>query len=211
MRYREHSHRVPARRRGLGNTSKPIFVAKLIFATDCQFLPNLARPVAAPEAFMKNRIIALGMLVVVACSAILVAQQTRTEVTKATTPYDDSKPNSDKVPEAYAVRMIDTNHAYGVADAIRLGRALEPLDLRWHEEPVIPEDYAGYREVKSAVNIPIAAGENEHSLYGFRELIGGRCIDIAQPDLGSAGGFTACRHIIALAHAHGVQVIPHVW
>ena len=74
-----------------------------------------------------------------------------------------------------------------------------------------PEDYAGYRELRSALNMPIAAGENEHSLYGFRELLGQRCVDIAQPDIASAGGFTACRHIIALAQAHGIQVNPHVW
>jgi D-galactarolactone cycloisomerase len=107
--------------------------------------------------------------------------------------------------------MVDTNHAYGVADALRLGRLLEPFDLRWYEEPVAPEDHAGYRELRSALAIPIAGGENEHSLYGFRDLLGQRCVDIAQPDIGSAGGFTACRHIIALAQAHGVQVNPHVW
>src|SRR5438093_1065953 len=52
---------------------------------------------------MKNCTLTFGLLVLLASSAILVAQQTRTEVTKATTPFDDSKPNSDKVPEAYAV------------------------------------------------------------------------------------------------------------
>ncbi len=107
--------------------------------------------------------------------------------------------------------MIDTNHAYGVADAIRLGRALERFDLRWYEEPVAPEDLAGYGEVRARVAIPIAGGENEHTLFGFRDLLGARAIDIAQPDIGSAGGFTACRHIATLAHAHGVQVNPHVW
>jgi D-galactarolactone cycloisomerase len=107
--------------------------------------------------------------------------------------------------------MIDTNHAYGVADAIRLGKALESFSLRWYEEPVVPEDYVGYGEVRSKLTIPIAGGENEHSLYGFRELLGRRCVDIAQPDICSAGGFTAARHIIALAHSHGVQVNPHVW
>jgi D-galactarolactone cycloisomerase len=107
--------------------------------------------------------------------------------------------------------MVDTNHAYGVADAIRLGRALEQYNLRWYEEPVAPEDLAGYCELRRSVSIPIAGGENEHTLFGFRELLGARCVDVAQPDIGSAGGFTACRHIIALAHAHGVQVNPHVW
>jgi D-galactarolactone cycloisomerase len=107
--------------------------------------------------------------------------------------------------------MVDTNHAYGVGEAIQLGRALEPYALRWYEEPVAPEDLAGYREVRQAVAMPLAGGENEHTLFGFRELLGSRCVDVAQPDIGSAGGFTACRHILALAHAHGVQVNPHVW
>jgi len=107
--------------------------------------------------------------------------------------------------------MVDTNHAYGVGDAIRLGRELERYDLRWYEEPVAPEDIEGYREVRRALSMPIAGGENEHTLYGFRELLGARCVDVAQPDIGSAGGFTACRHIVALAQAHGVQVNPHVW
>jgi len=65
--------------------------------------------------------------------------------------------------------------------------------------------------VREALSIPIAGGENEHTLFGFRELLGQRCVDIAQPDIGSCGGITACRHIIALAHSHGVQVNPHVW
>ncbi len=107
--------------------------------------------------------------------------------------------------------MVDTNHAYGVVEAIRLGKALEEYELRWYEEPVVPEDLAGYREVRQALSVPIAGGENEHTLFGFRELLGNRCVDIAQPDIGSAGGFTACRHIVALAHSHGVQVNPHVW
>ncbi len=107
--------------------------------------------------------------------------------------------------------MIDTNHAYGRAEALRLGHALEPLNLRWYEEPVVPEDLAGYAELRRALSMPIAGGENEYSLYGFAPLIESGCIDIAQPDIGSCGGITAARHITALAQAHGVMVNPHVW
>jgi D-galactarolactone cycloisomerase len=107
--------------------------------------------------------------------------------------------------------MIDTNHAYGRADALRLGRALEPYNLRWYEEPVAPEDIDGYAEMRQKLSMPIAGGENEHTLFGFRALIGAGAVDIAQPDLGSCGGISAGKHIIALAHAHGVQVNPHVW
>jgi D-galactarolactone cycloisomerase len=109
--------------------------------------------------------------------------------------------------------MIDANHAYGVADAIRLGRELEAMGwrLRWYEEPVVQEDLEGYAEVRRALATPIAGGENEYTLFGFRNLLAARALDVVQPDICIAGGFTGCRHIVALAHAHGVQVNPHVW
>jgi D-galactarolactone cycloisomerase len=109
--------------------------------------------------------------------------------------------------------MIDTNHAYGVAEAIRLGRELEDMGwrLRWYEEPVVQEDLEGYAEVRRALSTPIAGGENEYTGFGYKQLLEKRAIDIAQPDICIAGGFTGCRHIVALAHAHGVQVNPHVW
>ncbi len=107
--------------------------------------------------------------------------------------------------------MIDTNHAYGRAEALRLGRALAGFDLRWYEEPVAPEDLQGYVELRQKLPMPIAGGENEHTLYGFRDLLAAGCVDVAQPDIGSCGGITAARHIVALAQAHGVQVNPHVW
>ena len=105
--------------------------------------------------------------------------------------------------------MVDTNHAYGRAEAIRLGRALEEYNIRWYEEPLVPEDLDGYRELRSALSIPIAAGENEHSIYGYNQLLD--LIDVAQPDVGSCGGLTAARDITAMAQAKGVTVNPHVW
>lgn len=107
--------------------------------------------------------------------------------------------------------MVDTNHGYGRAEALRLGRALEEFNLRWYEEPVAPEDIAGYVELRGKLSMPIAGGENEHTLFGFRDLLGAGAVDIAQPDVGSCGGISAARHIMALAQAHGVQVNPHVW
>ena len=105
--------------------------------------------------------------------------------------------------------MVDTNHAYGRAEALRLGRALENYNLRWYEEPLAPEDKDGYRELRQKLNVPIAAGENEHSIYGFNPLLD--VIDVAQPDVGSCGGITAARDIAAMAQAKGVMVNPHVW
>ena len=70
--------------------------------------------------------------------------------------------------------MIDVNHAYGVADAIRLGRELEDMGwrLRWYEEPVVQEDLDGYAEVRRALATPIAGGENEYTLFGFKQSPG---------------------------------------
>ena len=118
---------------------------------------------------------------------------------------------SNALGDAPVTLMIDTNHAYGVADAIRLGRALDDYRLRWYEEPVVQEDVEGYREVRQALRCPIAGGENTFTLFGFRALAGARAVDIAQPDIAAAGGFTACRHIAAIALAHGIAVNPHVW
>lgn len=107
--------------------------------------------------------------------------------------------------------MIDVNHGYGSSDAIRLGRALNDFNLRWMEEPVVPEDLKGYRRVRDALDIPIAGGEAEFSMYGFSDLIAAQAIDIAQPDICLAGGFTALKHINVLAQTGGVQVNPHIW
>ena len=107
--------------------------------------------------------------------------------------------------------LVDANHAYSAATAIRMGRLMEPLDIRFLEEPVVPEDRDGYRRVRQQNPIPVAGGECEFTRYGFRDLIGGGCVDIAQPDLAVCGGFTAFGQILALANAHSVTVIPHVW
>ncbi len=107
--------------------------------------------------------------------------------------------------------MVDSNHAYGRAEALRLGMALEAFNLRWYEEPVVPEDIEGYRELRAKLSVPIAGGENEHTPYGFSTLIQTGAVDVAQPDIGSCGGLTAARDIVAMAQANGVAVNPHVW
>ena len=107
--------------------------------------------------------------------------------------------------------MVDSNHAYGRTEALYLGHAMAEMQLRWYEEPVAPEDYQSYAALRDRLPMAIAGGENEHSLYGFKALFDAGAVDIAQPDIGSCGGFTAARHITILAQAHGIEVNPHVW
>jgi D-galactarolactone cycloisomerase len=107
--------------------------------------------------------------------------------------------------------MVDANHAYDAVAAIRLGRLIEACDIGWFEEPVPPEDIAGYRAVRSALAIPIAGGECEFTRFGFRELFACHALDIAQPDTCAAGGLTECKKIADMSEAFGIRYNPHVW
>jgi D-galactarolactone cycloisomerase len=107
--------------------------------------------------------------------------------------------------------MVDANHAYSVSAARRILKAIEPFGIHWFEEPISPEDIDGYRELKNLTSIYLAAGENEFTKLGFREWVSKRAVDILQPDLCSAGGFTECRKISVLAQAWHMMLIPHVW
>jgi D-galactarolactone cycloisomerase len=107
--------------------------------------------------------------------------------------------------------MVDANHAYDAVDALRYARAVEELDIGWFEEPVAPEDYDGYREVKAGGTIPVAGGECSFTRFGFRRLIAERLVDIAQPDTCAAGGLSECKKIADMAQAFGVRYVPHCW
>ncbi|HHY82490.1 MAG TPA: mandelate racemase/muconate lactonizing enzyme family protein [Clostridiales bacterium] len=97
-------------------------------------------------------------------------------------------------------------------DAIDLLRQLEPYNIYWLEDFLHPECYEGYRRVKEAgVKTRIAAGEQEATGWGFRQLIQHGCIDVAQPDLSRCGGFTHARKILWEAEAAGIDVCPHAW
>jgi D-galactarolactone cycloisomerase len=107
--------------------------------------------------------------------------------------------------------MVDANHAYDAVAAIRLGRMIEAFDIGWFEEPVPPEDLAGYRDMKAGVSIPIAGGECEFTRFGFRDLLVSRAVDIVQPDTCAAGGLSECKKIADMAWSFGVRYNPHVW
>lgn len=107
--------------------------------------------------------------------------------------------------------MVDANHAYDARTAINLGRRMEEYDIQWFEEPVSPEDIAGYADVRDRLNIPIAGGEAEFTRFGFRELLSRRAVDIIQPDVSFAGGFTECKKIAAMAQSWYIACVPHVW
>ena len=105
--------------------------------------------------------------------------------------------------------MADAYMGWTLDYAQRMIPLLEKYNLRWLEEPVIPDDIAGYTALKGMKRIPIAGGEHEFTLYGFRQLLDCKAVDYIQFDTNRVGGITQARKIAALAEAHSVPVIPH--
>lgn len=107
--------------------------------------------------------------------------------------------------------MVDANHAYNLREAIRLCQELEDYDISWFEEPISPEQYAQYAELRAATSIPISGGECEYLRYGFHHLLRNNCVDILQPDICASGGLTEAKRIATLASTYGVELVPHSW
>ena len=109
--------------------------------------------------------------------------------------------------------MIDSGLGY-VADAktaIGVARAYEELGIYWLEEPFEPDEYEAYAELADAVDIRVAAGEQDTTLWGFRELIERGHVDLVQPDVTRCGGITEYLRIAEFARSRGVETVPHAW
>ncbi|GAA4238755.1 D-galactarolactone cycloisomerase [Postechiella marina] len=107
--------------------------------------------------------------------------------------------------------MIDSNHAYTLREAIALSRKVEPFDISWFEEPVSPEYYDQYKQLRDKTSIPISGGECEYLRFGFHQLLRNKSVDILQPDICASGGLTEAKRIATLASTYGVDLIPHTW
>lgn len=107
--------------------------------------------------------------------------------------------------------MIDSNHAYSLREATELARAVEQYNIGWFEEPVSPEYYHHYKELRTKTTIPIAGGECEYLRYGFQTLLENDCVDILQVDICGAGGLSEAKRISTLANTRGIEIVPHVW
>ena len=107
--------------------------------------------------------------------------------------------------------MVDANHAYNKNDALYVGKGLDEMNIYWFEEPVAPEDYDGYKELKEKLKTNIAGGEAEFTKYGWNQLIKNNCIDIAQPEVCGLGGITEYLKVSALAQSNFIPIVNHVW
>lgn len=105
--------------------------------------------------------------------------------------------------------MCDAYMGWTLDYARRMVPLLEPFRLRWLEEPVIPNDIAGYAQLKALGRVPIAGGEHGFTSYGFRDLLEARAVDYIQFDTNRVGGITQARKVAALAESFSVPVVPH--
>ncbi len=107
--------------------------------------------------------------------------------------------------------MIEGNARYSLDQARRIAAKYRENDVYWFEEPFPPEEVDNYLALRPNLNLPLAAGENEFGLQGFRELVDRKTVDILQPDCSRAGGITECRRIGLMAADHGLRVATHGW
>lgn len=107
--------------------------------------------------------------------------------------------------------MADAYMGWDLEYALRMCRSLEPFDMKWVEEPLLPDQLREYAALRRGSPVPIAAGEHETTRYGFSQIIEAGALDIIQFDIGRVGGFSEARKVCALAQAAGLPVYTHAY
>ena len=105
--------------------------------------------------------------------------------------------------------MADANMRWSVDQAIRAARALRDTQLVWLEEPTIPDDVAGHARIVREGGLPIATGENLHTLYEFKQMIEAGGVTFPEPDATNCGGVTIFMKVAHLAEAYNLPLTSH--
>ncbi|WP_411374278.1 mandelate racemase/muconate lactonizing enzyme family protein [Arthrobacter sp. MPF02] len=106
--------------------------------------------------------------------------------------------------------MIDANQRWDLPATLRALDVLSEFGLDWLEEPIRADDLWAYRRLRKHSPVPIALGENLHTIYRFRDFIEAEAVDIIQPNIVRVGGITPFRRIVELARTNSIRVMPHL-
>jgi mandelate racemase len=107
--------------------------------------------------------------------------------------------------------MVDLNQGVSVPEAIRRGRALEPFNLAWLEEPTLQEDYLGHAQIRSELHTPIQMGENWFSVDEMHKAIVAGAVDLVMPDAMKIGGVSGWLRASAIAATYGIPMSSHIF
>lgn len=107
--------------------------------------------------------------------------------------------------------IVDGSMRYSVEEARSFANFLAQHDVLWFEEPFAPEDPDSFKALRGTIKVPVAAGENEFGVQGFRELIDGGWVDIVQPDAARCGGVSEVIKIGHMADERNLRVATHSW
>ncbi|WP_206447893.1 mandelate racemase/muconate lactonizing enzyme family protein [Agrococcus sp. KRD186] len=105
--------------------------------------------------------------------------------------------------------MVDANMQWSADESVRAARSFAEFGLVWLEEPTIPDDIPGHLRVLRDGGLPLATGENLHTLHEFRAFITAGAVTFPEPDVCNVGGMTVFRKVAALAEAHNLPVTSH--
>lgn len=104
---------------------------------------------------------------------------------------------------------FDAGARWDLDTAVQIAREIEQYEIGWLEEPLLADDLDGHRRLGEQTRIPIAGGEHEYTMWGYRDLLASKALTVWQPDACWVGGMTVMREVFALGQANGIWVVPH--